>query len=113
MASARSCAGPLNLGGPWAALRAGPRVAGSGYGRAQVHVSLPHSAIPGRFAMATSNRALVTVSLCAALAACVSTSQVLEVGRDTYSVSATADGYRTAASARDSAFSLGAEKCAM
>jgi hypothetical protein len=47
-----------------------------------------------------------------ALTACVSTSQVLEVGRDTYSVSATADGYRTAASARESAFETGAGKCA-
>jgi hypothetical protein len=46
-----------------------------------------------------------------AMGGCVSTSQVLEIGRDTYSVSSTADGYRTAASARDSAFSQGAQKC--
>lgn len=46
------------------------------------------------------------------LAGCVSTSQVLEMGRGTYSVSATADGYRDAASARQSAFQAGAQKCA-
>ncbi len=34
---------------------------------------------------------------------CVSTSNVLELGRDTYTVSATADGFRDAASARQSA----------
>lgn len=47
-----------------------------------------------------------------ALTGCVSTSQVLEMGRDTYSVSATADGLRDAASARQSAFQAGAQKCA-
>jgi len=53
----------------------------------------------------------VAAASISALAGCVSTSQVLEVGRDTYSVSATADGYRTAASAREQAFNLGAQKC--
>mgnify|MGYP001589456900 CR=1 FL=1 len=43
---------------------------------------------------------------------CVSTSQVLEMGRDTYSVSATASSYNTATSARQSAFEVGANKCA-
>ncbi|EOY0276485.1 hypothetical protein ACP1A6_005504, partial [Klebsiella pneumoniae] len=42
---------------------------------------------------------------------CVSTSNVLELGRDTYTVSATADGFRDAASARQSAFKTGSEKC--
>ena len=46
------------------------------------------------------------------LTGCVSTSNVLELGRDTYSVSATADGFRDAASARQSAFESGAKKCA-
>ena len=46
------------------------------------------------------------------LSGCVSTSQVLEMGRDTYSVTATADGMRDAASARESAFEAGANKCA-
>lgn len=46
------------------------------------------------------------------LGGCVDTSQPLEIGRDTYSVSSTADGYRTAASARQSAFETGARKCA-
>ena len=46
------------------------------------------------------------------LTGCVSTSNVLELGRDTYSVSATADGFRDAASARQSAFESGASKCA-
>lgn len=45
------------------------------------------------------------------VAACVSTSQVLEVGRNTYSVSSSADAYRSAASARQSAFETGASKC--
>lgn len=54
----------------------------------------------------------VAVVLTFALTGCVSTSQVLEMGRDTYSVSATADGYRTAASARQSAFAAGAQQCA-
>lgn len=43
---------------------------------------------------------------------CVSTSDVLEMGRDTYSVSSTADGLRSAAAARESAFQMGAKKCA-
>ena len=38
-------------------------------------------------------------------------SNVLELGRDTYTVSATADGFRDAASARQSAFKTGSEKC--
>jgi hypothetical protein len=45
------------------------------------------------------------------LAACVSTSQVLPVGVDTYTVSSTSDGLRSASSARESAFITGAEKC--
>lgn len=46
------------------------------------------------------------------LSGCLSTSQVLEMGRDTYSVTATADGYRLASQARESAFQAGTEKCA-
>lgn len=46
-----------------------------------------------------------------ALNACVSTSRPLEMGKDTYSISATADGYRTAAAARESAFETGAKYC--
>lgn len=45
------------------------------------------------------------------LSGCLSTSQVLEMGRDTYSVTATADGYRLASQARESAFQAGTEKC--
>lgn len=45
------------------------------------------------------------------LTGCLSTSQVLEMGRDTYSVSATADGYRLASQARESAFQAGTKKC--
>ena len=45
------------------------------------------------------------------LTGCLSTSQVLEMGRDTYSISATADGYRLASQARESAFQAGTEKC--
>lgn len=46
------------------------------------------------------------------LVACVSTSSVLDVGRDTFSVSATADGFRDAASAREHAFQTGSDRCA-
>ena len=52
-----------------------------------------------------------TIACAAVLAGCVSTSDVLEVGRDTYSVSATSDGYRSAAAAREHAFQAGAAKC--
>jgi hypothetical protein len=46
------------------------------------------------------------------LCGCVATSEVLEMGKDTYSVSATADGFRSASSARQSAFATGHEMCA-
>lgn len=55
---------------------------------------------------------IIILGLILLLTGCVSTSNVLELGRDTYSVSATADGFRDAASARQSAFELGAKKCA-
>jgi hypothetical protein len=55
---------------------------------------------------------VTAIGATAGLAGCLSTSQVLEMGRDTYSVSATADGYRDAASARQSAFQAGAQQCA-
>ncbi len=45
------------------------------------------------------------------LTGCVSTSAVLEVGRDTYSVSSTADGMASASSAREKAYLAGKEKC--
>lgn len=51
---------------------------------------------------------LSTLSL---LTACVSTSQVLQMGKDTYSVSATADGFRDAAAARQSAYVQANSKC--
>lgn len=54
---------------------------------------------------------VATIALIA-LSGCVSTSSVLEMGRDTYSVTATADGMRDAASARESAFESGSKKCA-
>lgn len=54
---------------------------------------------------------IMVVALTVAFTGCISTSQVLEMGKDTYSVSATADGYRDAASARQSAFEAGAQKC--
>ena len=55
---------------------------------------------------------LFLAPLAVSLVACVSTSNVLDVGRDTYTVSSTADGLRTAAAARESAFEMGAAKCA-
>jgi len=57
------------------------------------------------------NRVLIYVILAAVLGGCVSTTQVLTMGRDTYTVSATADGYRTAAAARESAFESGMKQC--
>lgn len=46
-----------------------------------------------------------------ALAGCVSTSAALPMGKDTYTVSATADGMRTAAAARESAYDVAQLKC--
>lgn len=57
-------------------------------------------------------RRQISAFLCCIVASgCVSTSRPLEMGKDTYSVSATADGYRTAAAARQSAFEVGGKKC--
>ena len=56
-------------------------------------------------------RVSIFVVAAAVLSGCVSTSEVLEMGKDTYSVSATADGMRSAASARQSAFEAGRETC--
>ena len=53
----------------------------------------------------------ISVVAAAVLSGCVSTSEVLEMGKDTYSVSATADGMRSAASARQRAFEAGREMC--
>lgn len=53
----------------------------------------------------------VAAALSISLSACVSTSSVLEVGRDTYSVSSTADGMASASSAREKAYVTGKEKC--
>lgn len=55
---------------------------------------------------------IITALAVAMLLGCVATSEVLEMGKDTYSVSATADGFRSAASARQSAFESGREMCA-
>lgn len=61
-----------------------------------------------RYVIAT----LTTIFAATFLVGCVSTSDVFEMGRDTYSVSATADGMRSAASARQSAFEAGRQTCA-
>lgn len=45
------------------------------------------------------------------LAGCVSTTNILDMGKNTYSISATADGMRSAASARESAFGAGKVWC--
>ena len=62
--------------------------------------------------MRSSLHASTALLAATVIAGCVSTSLPLEVGRDTYSVSATADGLRAAASARQSAFEAGREMCA-
>ena len=56
-------------------------------------------------------RFIATTIIVITLSGCLSTSQVLEMGRDTYSVTATADGYRLASQVRESAFQAGTEKC--
>ena len=56
-------------------------------------------------------RSITATIMVIILSGCLSTSQVLEMGRDTYSVTATADGYRLASQARESAFQAGTEKC--
>jgi hypothetical protein len=53
----------------------------------------------------------LTISVAALLTACVSTSRPLEVGPNTYSITSTADGFRTAAAARQSAFERGRKQC--
>jgi len=53
----------------------------------------------------------ILIVACAAFSGCVSTSDVFEMGKDTYSFSANADGFRSAASARQSAFEAGREMC--
>ena len=62
--------------------------------------------------MRFERRVSIFVVAAAVLSGCVSTSEVLEMGKDTYSVSATADGMRSAASARQSAFEAGRDTCA-
>ncbi|MEN0076713.1 MAG: hypothetical protein AAGC69_20180, partial [Paracraurococcus sp.] len=47
----------------------------------------------------------------ALLAGCVSTTDVLQLGPDTYTVSSTADGMRMAVDARQRALQAAAEKC--
>jgi hypothetical protein len=56
-------------------------------------------------------RRLVGLAGALVVAGCVSTSDVIEVGPDTYTTSATADGFRSAASARQSALEAGTAKC--
>lgn len=80
---------------------------------AQNPTSQPSSVLNQEFSMSTRRFLRVIISAeFLILGGCVSTSQIMEIGRDTYSVSATADGFRSAASARDDAFSQGAQKCA-
>ena len=45
------------------------------------------------------------------VAGCVSTSNILDMGKNTYSLSATADGVRSFASARERAFEAGKDWC--
>lgn len=58
-----------------------------------------------------NNKLIASTIAALSMTGCLSTSQILEMGRDTYSVSATADGYRLASQARESAFQAGTEKC--
>lgn len=62
--------------------------------------------------MSSNVRMVACIALIFFITGCVSTSSPLEMGRDTYSVSATADGFRDAASARQSAFESGRKLCA-
>ena len=54
---------------------------------------------------------ITSIAIATSLSGCLATSQVFEMGRDTYSVTATADGFRSAADARESVFQAGMEKC--
>ena len=54
----------------------------------------------------------VTMLLVAlALSGCMTTSRPLGIGRDTYTVSATGDGFREAVAVRQSAFEAGRDLC--
>jgi outer membrane murein-binding lipoprotein Lpp len=55
---------------------------------------------------------LFWVTLMMTLAGCVSASKILEVGKDTFSISATADGMSSASSAREKAFEAARIHCA-
>jgi hypothetical protein len=63
----------------------------------------------GNYSFRTYNPLVLCILLL--LGGCVSTSDVLELGKDSYTVSATSDGFRSAANAREDAFAAGAEKC--
>lgn len=54
---------------------------------------------------------VLLTSIALILTGCVSTSQVLPMGKDTFTVSATSDGFRDAAAARNSAFNKATEQC--
>lgn len=56
-------------------------------------------------------RALVTALGSLIFAGCITTSQVLEMGKETYSVSSTADGLSEASTARGKAFEKGKAHC--
>lgn len=53
----------------------------------------------------------LTIILIISLTSCLSTSEILEIGRDTYSISLKPGGYRLTSLAREEAFAVGSEKC--
>jgi len=55
---------------------------------------------------------MVALAFAVSLSGCISASKVLPVGKDTYSVSATADGMSSASSAREKAFEAARLHCA-
>ena len=54
---------------------------------------------------------ILLLGMTLAITGCVSTSHVLPMGKDTFSVSATSDGFRDAAAARNSAFKKATDQC--
>lgn len=66
----------------------------------------------GKFGNAAEAWAIAPVAMLSlALAGCVNTTDALQTGPDTFTVTSTADGMRTASDARQSALRTAAERC--
>lgn len=54
---------------------------------------------------------LAISAISALMTGCLASTRPIDIGKDTYSVSATSDGFRTAVAARGKAFDIGQKKC--